>query len=172
MIENNKVYLTLETQINRLKSIFHADNKCKFIHPKEIYNVANISKSVRFNKIYVLDKKCYVEMDQVYLALEVFWRFIQILYLDKRKFIQTGFKYIIVAILHNSNFKKKINLDAITRIKKLSKNVKDIKIKNKTLKYTHTHTHTHTHREREREREREKLRRYKKKIIFSKKMFD
>jgi len=90
MIENNKVYLTLETQINRLKSIPHANNKCKFIHPKEIYNVANISKSVRFNKIYVLDKSATWShnysnnnvsimkiMDQVHLALEVFWHFIQ-----------------------------------------------------------------------------------------------
>jgi len=76
-----------------------------------------------------------------------------------------------VTILHNSNFKKKINLDAITRIKKLSENVKDIKMKNKALKYTHTRARVQRKREREKEkkREREKLRRYKKKIILVKK---
>jgi len=178
MIKNDgsNTYGTQDPNRSVQKVISYPDKKHKLIQTdsKEII-AANINKSVNSSEICVLDENAawdhnyskdnitMIENDgsNIYGIQDLNQSAIQkaIFYPDqKRKFIQIGLKYIIVPISQSStnvNYKIRKEIDFINATKKineLSRNVKDMKIKNRTLQ--------------------QKLRRYNEKVTLIKELFD
>lgn len=176
-IENNELSTFGIQDSDQLvqRTILHPDKKRKFIQTdfKRICNTANMNNSISFSEICVLNKS--VAWDHSYSRNNVSItiendessifdtqdpnKLIQkaILQLDeKRKFILIDSKNGIALspFLHSStNFKSKKEIDfTAEKIQKLSSNIKNIRKKNKILQ--------------------QKLRRYKKKIISMKEMFN
>jgi len=177
MIKNDgsNTYGTQDSNRSVQKVISYPDKKHKLIQTdsKEII-AANINKSVN-SEIYVLDENAAwdhnyskdnittIENDgsSIFGTQDLNQPAIQkaIFYPDqKRKFVQIGLKYVIVPISQSStnvNYKIRKETDFINATKKineLSKNVKDMKIKNRTLQ--------------------QKLRRYNEKVTLIKELFD
>ncbi|KAG5347248.1 THAP4 protein, partial [Acromyrmex charruanus] len=161
-----------ENQNQSIKNpISHLDKKCSFFRSdsNKIYNSTSSNKSVSSNETYVSEKS--VALDHNYSKYHnVIKKYDGSNIFDtrnpnqqailqpgqKRKFIRIGLKN--VPILPNSiNFNSKIRreidfINATKKINELSKNVKDMKVKNRTLQ--------------------QKLRRYNERVTLIKKLFD
>lgn len=160
-----------ENQNQSIKNtISHSDKKCSFSRSdsNKIYN-ASSSKSVSCNEIYVSEKS--VALDHNYSKYRnvimkkngsnIFGtrntnQLVQQTILQpsqKRKFIRIGLKNVPNSINFNYKIRREIDfINATKKINELSKNVRDMKVKNRTLQ--------------------QKLRRYNERVTLIKKLFD
>jgi len=172
-IENYGLYIfDTENQNQSIKNtISHLNKRCNFFRSdSKIYNSTSSNKSINSNETYVSEKS--VALDHNYSK----YHNVIIKKNDesnifgtrnpnqqailqpgqKRKFIRIGLKNVpILPSSINFNYKIRREIDFINATKKineLSKNVKDMKVKNRTLQ--------------------QKLRRYNERVILIKKLFD
>ncbi|KYN30721.1 hypothetical protein ALC56_14965 [Trachymyrmex septentrionalis] len=173
-IENYGLYIfDTENQNQSIKNtISHLDKKCSFFRSdsNEIYNCASSNKSVSSNEIYVSEKSValdhnYSKYHNIIMKKNDGSNIFGTRNLNpqailqpgqKRKFIRIGLKNVpILPSSINFNYKIRREIDFINATKKineLSKNVKDMKVKNRTLQ--------------------QKLRRYNERVTLIKKLFD